>query len=112
MCWFRFHTSSVINWTCEDHREDRGDGDTVLSGPDLDFSLFFRASSHLPSSHSGVDPELVARKSARLPPLPRGKQWPGPSASALWENAGSLVPMAGLREKGQDYKERSGRRRK
>lgn len=66
---------------------------------------FVRASAHLPFSHSGVDPELAARKSARLPSpvVNNGSAFSG----ALWQNAGSLVQMAGLQEKGRIKRNRA-----
>lgn len=77
MCWSRFHTSSVIYWTCEDHREDRGDEDAVLSGPDLDFSFFISGRHHICLSLTAAWTLSWQPGSRRAPPHPRGKQWPG-----------------------------------
>lgn len=70
----------------------------------------FPASSHLPFFHSGVDPELAARKSARSPSPAVNNG--SPFSGALWESAGSLVQMAGLQEKGRKKKEESSKRGK
>lgn len=51
--------------------------------------------------HTEVDPELAARKPPPPHAVNNGSAFSGP----LWENAGSLVQMEGLREIGQNKKE-------